>query len=99
MLPCFWLYQHIGERVASRREATTAGSPAPATAHPYAAWIDTYADPEFAALTSAAIGFTDRAAASASAEQLGTMAAAFERSSRYEWMFFEQGTEMPRWPI
>ena len=98
VLPCFWLYQHIGGLLATLSTATGA-SAEPGTAHPYAAWIDTYADPDFAELTTAAIGFTDRAAANASPDQLRTMAAAFERSSRYEWMFFDQGTEMPRWPI
>ena len=37
--------------------------------HPYAAWIDTYADPAFAELTATAIALTDRAAAPASADQ------------------------------
>ena len=93
VLPCFWLYQHIGELLGSLRASSQAGAE-----HPYAAWIDTYADPEFAELTATAIRFTDLAADTASALQLHTMAAAFERSSRYEWMFFDQGTEMPRWP-
>jgi hydroxymethylpyrimidine/phosphomethylpyrimidine kinase/hydroxymethylpyrimidine kinase/phosphomethylpyrimidine kinase/thiamine-phosphate diphosphorylase len=93
VLPCFWLYQHIGERLAALRNQ--AGS----ADHPYAAWIDTYADPEFAKLTATAIALTDRAAARASADQLTVMAAAFERSSRYEWMFFAQGTDMPEWPV
>ncbi len=93
VLPCFWLYQHIGERLAALRAHP--GS----TDHPYAAWIDTYADPDFAELTATAIALTDRAATRASAVQLTVMAAEFERSSRYEWMFFAQGTEMPRWPV
>lgn len=99
VLPCFWLYQHIGELLAALRDATDKEAATPDSAHPYAAWIDTYADPEFAELTATAIGFTDRAAATASTLQLQAMTAAFERSSRYEWMFFDQGTQMPRWPI
>ncbi len=93
VLPCFWLYQHIGQRLSALR--TEAAAPD----HPYAAWIDTYADPEFAELTATAVALTDRAAARASADQLAVMAAAFERSSRYEWMFFAQGTDMPSWPV
>jgi hydroxymethylpyrimidine/phosphomethylpyrimidine kinase len=93
VLPCFWLYQHIGERLAGLR--AHAGT----TDHPYAAWIDTYADPAFADLTTTAISLTDRAAARASADQLAVMAEAFERSSRYEWMFFAQGTDMLGWPV
>ena len=99
VLPCFWLYQHIGELLESLSGSTTDRSADLPSAHPYAAWIGTYADPGFAALTSAAILFTDRAAASASTGQLEKMAAAFERSSRYEWMFFDQGTKMPGWPV
>ena len=98
VLPCFWLYQHIGELLGALRAGSEAGSEAGAE-HPYTAWIDTYADPEFAELTATAIRFTDRAAGTASALQLDSMAAAFERSSRYEWMFFDQGTKMPGWPI
>jgi hydroxymethylpyrimidine kinase/phosphomethylpyrimidine kinase len=93
VLPCFWLYQHIGERLGALRAQSGT------TTHPYAAWIDTYADPDFAALTATAIALTDRAALRASADQRTVMAAEFERSSRYEWMFFAQGTEMPHWPV
>jgi thiaminase len=94
VLPCFWLYQHIGELLAGRA-AQWGGT----GAHPYAAWIDTYGDPAFAELTEQAIALTDRAAATASVLQRTAMAAAFERSSQYEWMFFAQGTDLPDWPV
>jgi hydroxymethylpyrimidine/phosphomethylpyrimidine kinase len=91
VLPCFWLYQHIGERLGARR--------ADRADHPYAAWIQTYADPAFAELTASAIAFADRAARRASPAGRAAMVAAFERSSRYEWMFFAQGTDRPAWPV
>jgi thiaminase len=94
VLPCFWLYQHIGELIAGRIAEPGSDDP-----HPYAAWIATYADPAFAELTRTAIAMTDRAAEGASADQRTVMAAAFERSSQYEWMFFAQGTEPPAWPV
>ena len=90
VLPCFWLYQHIGDRLAARR--------APG-AHPYAAWIETYADPAFADATQRAVGFADQAYAAASPADRSAMIAVFERSSRYEWMFFDQGTTLPTWPV
>ncbi len=90
VLPCFWLYQHIGERLGALRAAGE---------HPYAAWIDTYADPAFAELTVRAIAFSDRAARASSPAERQAMIAAFERSSRYEWMFFAQGTDTPAWPV
>ncbi len=90
VLPCFWLYQHIGERLGVWR--------APGE-HPYAAWIETYADPAFAELTVTAIAFADRAFDDASPAGRDAMITAFERSSRYEWMFFDQGTRLPAWPV
>jgi hydroxymethylpyrimidine/phosphomethylpyrimidine kinase/hydroxymethylpyrimidine kinase/phosphomethylpyrimidine kinase/thiamine-phosphate diphosphorylase len=94
VLPCFWLYQHIGELLAGRAAIYSGSGP-----HPYAAWIDTYADPAFAELTEQAIALTDRAAVASSALQRTAMATAFERSSQYEWMFFAQGTDLPDWPV
>ncbi len=90
VLPCFWLYEHIGNRLSSRR--------APGE-HPYGAWIETYGDPAFADLTRMAIDFADRAFAAASPAERTAMIDAFERSSRYEWMFFDQGTSLPAWPV
>lgn len=141
VLPCFWLYQHIGERLgelhAAAGAAESASGPADADLgaepgaelgadlgaepgaepgaelgaepgaelgqgvadHPYAAWIQTYADPAFAESTSRAVALADRAYAAASAAERAAMLAAFERSSQYEWMFFDQGTSRPAWPI
>jgi hydroxymethylpyrimidine kinase/phosphomethylpyrimidine kinase len=94
VLPCFWLYQHIGERLGVLQAQRSS-----ADAHPYAAWIETYADPAFAAATTSAIGFADRAFRAGSPAERDAMIAAFERSSRYEWMFFAQGTNLPAWPV
>ena len=124
VLPCFWLYQHIGERLgelhagagaahgagadaadgaaagAAVAGATGAGAAgANGAAHPYAAWIETYADPAFAEATARAVALADRAYAAASPAERAAMIAAFERSSRYEWMFFDQGTSLPAWPV
>ncbi|WP_420120448.1 bifunctional hydroxymethylpyrimidine kinase/phosphomethylpyrimidine kinase [Nakamurella sp.] len=94
VLPCFWLYQYIGERLGERRASAPAGGE-----HPYAAWIETYADPAFAEATTRAVALADRAYATASPAERAAMIDAFERSSRYEWMFFDQGTARPAWPV
>jgi hydroxymethylpyrimidine kinase/phosphomethylpyrimidine kinase len=94
VLPCFWLYQHIGERLGELRASGSA-----AVEHPYAAWIETYADPAFAQATARAVALADRAHAAGSPAERLAMIAAFERSSRYEWMFFDQGTQLPAWPV
>ena len=118
VLPCFWLYQHIGQRLGELRGAATDGVRAGGAAaavgavraggaaaavgtggHPYAAWIETYSDPAFAEATTRAVALADRAYAAASPTERAAMIAAFERSSRYEWMFFDQGTSRPAWPV
>jgi thiaminase/transcriptional activator TenA len=45
LLPCMWSYAEIGARLAAARDAGTADP------GPYAAWVDTYASPEFTALS------------------------------------------------
>lgn len=91
VLPCFWVYADVG----SRLQAAVAGR----GGHPYRKWIDTYADEEFAAATAWAIGETDRCAAEAGPPLRARMAAAFERSVRYEWMFWDAAWRQERWPI
>ena len=90
VLPCFWLYAHIGDVLLHR-----AGN---LDAHPYRRWIATYADPGFQEATRAACAHTDRAAQLADAGTRERMLAAFERSSMHEYLFFDQGITRPAWP-
>jgi hydroxymethylpyrimidine/phosphomethylpyrimidine kinase len=83
-LPCFWLYAEVGATLHG--EFLAAGAPAE---HPYAAWLRTYADEEFAAATRQAIAFTDAAARQASESERKAMALAFRQSARYEVDFFD----------
>ena len=57
--------------------------------HPYAAWLETYADEGFATATRQAIAFTDAAAGAASATERTAMRRAFAQSSRFELEFFD----------
>ncbi|TFB98037.1 hypothetical protein E3O42_15510 [Cryobacterium adonitolivorans] len=84
ILPCYWLYADVGERLhagylASLREA----------AHPYADWLETYADEAFAAATRQAILLTDAAAATATVVDRALMRAVFARSATLELLFFD----------
>ncbi|AXJ09398.1 bifunctional hydroxymethylpyrimidine kinase/phosphomethylpyrimidine kinase [Arthrobacter sp. PM3] len=83
-LPCFWLYAEVGATLHA--EFLAGGAP---EAHPYADWLRTYADEDFAAATRQAIAFTDAAARRASAGEREAMALAFRQSSRYEVQFFD----------
>jgi len=80
LLPCMWGYAELGERLA------TAGVPDDSG---YAAWIATYADPEFQALAAWARELTDAAGADAGAGAVGRMHAAFRASSEHELAFWE----------
>jgi len=83
-LPCFWLYAEVGSTL--HREFLAGGAPGE---HPYAGWLRTYADEDFAAATRQAIAYTDTAAGRASESEREAMALAFRQSSRYEVDFFD----------
>jgi hydroxymethylpyrimidine/phosphomethylpyrimidine kinase len=83
-LPCFWLYAEVGSTL--HRQFLAGGAPG---GHPYAAWLRTYADEDFAAATRQAIAYTDTAARRASESEREAMAVAFRQSSRYEVDFFD----------
>lgn len=89
ILPCFWIYQDVGTRIAA--------SPVPG--NPYQAWIDTYSDPGFAASTRRVVGVFDALAEAASEADRARMAAAFRWSARYEWMFWDAAYRLERWPV
>lgn len=78
LLPCYWIYADIGGRM-----------PAPDPArHPYAAWVEAYADPAFAAATRRARATVERAAGSADPAARAEMRDAFLASAQHEHDFF-----------
>jgi thiaminase/transcriptional activator TenA len=89
LLPCMWGFSEIGLRLA--------GLPRPADAR-YAAWIEMYADPEFAALAGWCRELVDRLAADAGPAARDRMATAFVTSSRYELAFWQMAWTLERWP-
>lgn len=78
VLPCFWIYVDTGARLA----------PHATPDNPYAAWLQTYADPTFAALNQEAVRIVTTHAASANDATRARMRAAFETSARHERRFF-----------
>jgi thiaminase len=80
VLPCFWIYADVGERLAARNH----------DAHPYGAWLGTYADDAFAAATREAVAILRRTAGAADPEQRHRMGAAFARACLHEVAFFDQ---------
>lgn len=89
LLPCMWGFSEIGTELARR------GMPEDSR---YVAWIEVYADPEFAALARWCRELTDAACAGLPAVALGRVEAAFVTASRYELAFWEMAWSGERWP-
>jgi thiaminase/transcriptional activator TenA len=90
LLPCMWGFSELGQRLAEGQR--------PADQR-YAAWIDMYADRDFAALAQWCRDLVDRLAEDAGPRQRQRMAEAFLTSSRYELAFWEMAWTLERWPV
>ena len=88
VLPCQWGYSEIGQALARQGKPS-----APAF---YGKWIDMYADPEFAALSTWLRDVLDRLAPAANEKQLAQI---FQTSARYEYLFWEMAYQMQDWPV
>lgn len=88
VLPCFRVYAEVGAAIA---EGT-------GDDHPYAAWIATYADPEFADLVRDVETLADRLAAGSADGMPDRMLTAYDRSTRLEWMFWDAAWRGEQWP-
>lgn len=80
LLPCAWGYVEIGKDLMAK------GLP---QAPPYRAWIETYASREFEEVSNWLKARLDAFALQASDEEKERWSELFQRSSRFEWMFFE----------
>lgn len=86
VVPCFRVYAEVGRVVhAGRAEGP----------HPYAAWIDTYADPAF----DAAVGEVERLLDRVAGDPAGPLLEAYGRATRFEWMFWDAAWRGERWPV
>ena len=88
LLPCFWIYWEVGKHLMN----IAAGN------NPYQAWIDTYADEEFANGVKKVIETTDRIAEAATPSMRAEMMEAFKRASVLEWMFWDSAYRLETWP-
>jgi thiaminase/transcriptional activator TenA len=88
LLPCFWLYHHLGTDILSRQSAD----------NPYQAWIDTYADESFGEAVAKCRSAVDRAALTAGTDTQERMFAAFARATEYEWLFWDSAYRQEAWP-
>src|SRR5712691_3317800 len=89
LLPCYWIYWEVG------KELERAGSKDPL----FARWIATYASEEFGSIVRAVLETTDTLAARLTEDDRGAMRRHFVTTSRYEWMFWDMGHRLERWPV
>jgi thiaminase/transcriptional activator TenA len=94
VLPCFWVYAHVAERLAHQAGALLERNPD----HPYAQWIAEYDGEEFHASVEQARGNVDRAAAAASPEERDEMRRAYRTATRYEYLFWDSALHRRPWP-
>ncbi|WP_433122794.1 bifunctional hydroxymethylpyrimidine kinase/phosphomethylpyrimidine kinase [Arthrobacter koreensis] len=80
VLPCFWVYADAGAELAAGNHAS----------HPYREWLDTYADPAFAAATVRAVGILEGVLAG-NENQRRAAEEAFAQSVQWEHDFFAAG--------
>lgn len=88
LLPCQWGYADVGRRLKE------AGLP---RHERYAAWIESYADPDYQALTDWLRAFVDRAGASISGDAYTRWSRIFATTLRYEAAFWEMAWSGERW--
>jgi thiaminase/transcriptional activator TenA len=80
LLPCMWGYSELGQALAAK------GLP---TDSRYRRWIETYADPDFAALAAWCANLLDRAADGLPAVRLAACERVFLASLRHELAFWD----------
>lgn len=80
ILPCYWLYQDIGDRLVERNRPD----------HPFYNWLAMYGDPAFAEATILAKTHVAKALDAAPDEDRERMWQAFWESCIWEWRFFDR---------
>lgn len=89
VLPCFRVYAEVGRALLTTEPAAT---------HPYRQWIATYTDPAFNDAVRLVEAGTDALAREASTRRAADMMIAYERATRFEWMFWDAAWRGEDWP-
>jgi len=96
LLPCFWVYMHIGKHMLKlREEFKNSGAQ---RCPQYNAWIDMYASDEFENDVRDYIALVDSAIATAPEEKIRMMKDHFLMSCKLEYLFWDQGWCQMEWP-
>jgi thiaminase (transcriptional activator TenA) len=88
VLPCFWVYQHIGQNLKSRGSTNAR----------YQAWIDMYGGQVFDETVQQAIGMMDAVGEQLHVEQKAACVDHFVVNAKLEYMFFDGPCMREAWP-
>lgn len=88
VLPCFWIYQVVGDTIYSKQSHTN---------NPYAAWIDTYSGDDFAKSVYLAKNHVDEMASNSTIAMQERMLDAFVDASRLEYFFWDAAYRQRSW--
>lgn len=97
LLPCFWVYMHIGNCMLKLREELDSKRTDRRPAQ-FDAWIDMYSGEEFETEVKDYIAIVDKAAVSADEETLKKMKEHFTMCCKLEYMFWTQAQTLMTWP-
>lgn len=89
ILPCFWVYQAVGEHIKALA----------AKNNPYEGWIATYGDPAFEVSNRRAIAICDALAEATGEGTRRAMTDIFVMCTRMEWLFWDSAYRMEQWEI
>ncbi|WP_019176048.1 TenA family protein [Brevibacterium ravenspurgense] len=90
VLPCFWVYAHIGKVLMKKAGSNLEG-------HPFASWITMYDSPEFDESTRGAVAILEREMEQATPALRAEMKAVFEQASLYELHFWASAHVYEDW--
>lgn len=89
ILPCYWLYYEIGERLQACKPEEAI----------YQEWIGAYGGDWFRTLVEEQIERLDEIAETVTASDLERMKEHFVISSQYEYGFWEMAYHLEKWPV
>ena len=88
VLPCYWIYAEVGQRLAEL------GSPDPRCAR----WIATYGGEDFAAVVQVVIEVAESLGSRLGPIDRARAGALYAQSARYEWLFWDAAHRQLDWP-
>lgn len=95
LLPCLWVYMHVGKCMLALREKLGDSVERPPQ---FDSWIDMYAGEDFEREVKEYIDIVDDAMKDADCETLKRMEEHFIMSCKLEHLFWDQAQDLMQWP-